>query len=258
MQINYQYRDRKLTILQGDITKEKVDVIVNAANTSLLGGGGVDGAIHRAAGPRLLEECRSIRNRRGSCPPGDAVITRSGNLKSQWVVHAVGPVWNGGNKQESDLLTCVYRKSLELAEEKQVSNISFPAISTGIYRFPKEKACELAVTTVLHYFDENPQSTIRDIRFVLFDFESYKLYRDLLNRQNIVTRPENKEINENYSCPICHKFNHCSNESIDTCWCRKEVFPSEIFDLLPTESLQKTCICKSCLESFLASKNILK
>lgn len=182
MQKTYSYGVRRLTILQGDITKENVDVIVNAANTSLLGGGGVDGAIHRAAGSILLEECRLLRNRRSSCPPGDAVITRPGNLHAQWVVHAVGPVWNGGTKQESDLLRSVYRKSLELAEEKQVLSISFPAISTGIYRFPKEKACELAVTTVLQYFYEKPESTIQEVRFVLFDFEAYKLYQDYLNR----------------------------------------------------------------------------
>lgn len=188
MQRIYQYGGvRRLTILQGDITKENVDVIVNAANTSLLGGGGVDGAIHRAAGPILLEECRSIRNRQGSCPAGDAVITRAGNLQAEWVVHAVGPVWNGGNKQESDLLISVYQKSLELAEEKRGSSISFLAISTGIYRFPKEKACELAVTTVLNYFVEKPDSTIQEVRFVLFESASYQLYKNYLNRLESVS-----------------------------------------------------------------------
>lgn len=132
-----------LTLLQGDITKLEVDAIVNAANSSLLGGGGVDGAIHRAGGPKILEECMQIRNKQGGCPTGEAVITGAGNLKAKYVIHTVGPVWQGGGKQEDQLLAKAYANSLKIAIEKSLQTIAFPAISTGVYRFPKKEPLKL-------------------------------------------------------------------------------------------------------------------
>ncbi len=135
----------RIAVVEGDITKLDVEVIVNAANTSLLGGGGVDGAIHRAAGPRLLVECRAL----GGCETGGAKVTAGYNLPARWVVHAVGPVWGGGTHNEDALLTGCYRTALALARDKQARSIAFPAISTGIYRFPLERATRIAVTTVI-------------------------------------------------------------------------------------------------------------
>jgi O-acetyl-ADP-ribose deacetylase len=131
----------RIEILQGDITKLDVDAIVNAANTSLLGGGGVDGAIHRAAGPELLEECRAL----GGCPTGEARMTRGYRLPAPWVIHAVGPVWHGGERGEDQLLAGCYRNSLALAAERGLGSIAFPSISTGIYGFPFERACRIAL-----------------------------------------------------------------------------------------------------------------
>jgi O-acetyl-ADP-ribose deacetylase (regulator of RNase III) len=137
-------RDR-IAIVSGDITRLDVDVIVNAANASLLGGGGVDGAIHRAAGPQLLAACRRL----GGCETGSAKLTAGFNLKAKWIVHAVGPVWHGGSQDEDDLLAGCYRTALALARDKQAASIAFPAISTGVYRFPLERATRIAVSTVL-------------------------------------------------------------------------------------------------------------
>jgi O-acetyl-ADP-ribose deacetylase len=138
----------RIEVIQGDITKLDVEAIVNAANSSLLGGGGVDGAIHRAAGPDLLEQCIRIRNAEGGCKTGDAKITTGGRLKAKWVIHTVGPVWNGGTQDEPELLASCYRKSLELAAERGAKTIAFPAISTGIYGYPLREACEIAVNTI--------------------------------------------------------------------------------------------------------------
>jgi O-acetyl-ADP-ribose deacetylase (regulator of RNase III) len=135
----------RIAVVEGDITKLAVDVIVNAANSALLGGGGVDGAIHRAAGPKLLEECRFL----GGCPTGEAKITRGYDLPAKWVVHAVGPVWHGGTRGEDALLAGCYRAALRLAREKSARSIAFPAISTGVYRFPLARAARIAVSTVL-------------------------------------------------------------------------------------------------------------
>ena len=136
-----------LELVEGDITQQKVDAIVNAANTTLLGGGGVDGAIHRAGGPAILEECKKI----GGCPTGEAVITSGGNLPAQWVIHTVGPVWHGGEQGEPALLESAYRRCFDVALENRISSIAFPAISTGVYGYPKEQAAEIALQVMQQY-----------------------------------------------------------------------------------------------------------
>jgi O-acetyl-ADP-ribose deacetylase (regulator of RNase III) len=167
-----------ILILQGDITKLQVDAIVNAANSSLMGGGGVDGAIHRAGGPVILDECREIVARQGRCETGNAVITSGGNLPAKYVIHTVGPVWNGESNNEADLLRNAYLNSLKLAVENGIETIAFPNISTGIYGFPKEKAAEIAVKTVTEFLSGNEQ--IKTAFFVCFDQENYELYKFLL------------------------------------------------------------------------------
>lgn len=167
-----------IRVIQGDITKVAIDVIVNAANTSLLGGGGVDGAIHRAGGPEILEDCRAIIARQGKCKVGEAVITRAGKLPARHVIHTVGPVWNGGGKREAELLSNCYRNSLLLAEQYQIGSIAFPGISTGIYRFPKDLAAEIAVRTVRDV-GADLQHPVQ-VTFVCFDTESAVLYRELI------------------------------------------------------------------------------
>ncbi|MBZ0098153.1 MAG: O-acetyl-ADP-ribose deacetylase [Taibaiella sp.] len=167
-----------LELIRGDITKIQVDAIVNAANTSLLGGGGVDGAIHRAGGPAILEECMKIRARQGGCLVGEAVITTAGNLPAKYVIHTVGPVWNGGNNNEEQLLRNAYHNSLLLAVEYRLETIAFPNISTGVYHFPKPLAAEIAVTTVKEFMRTN--KGIKKVIFVCFDEENYLLYKELL------------------------------------------------------------------------------
>ena len=160
-------------IRQGDITKVEAHAIVNAANSSLMGGGGVDGAIHRAGGPAILEECRKIVASQGACETGKAVITTAGKLPAKYVIHTVGPVWNGGLDNEASLLADCYRNSLELAAEHQCNSIAFPNISTGVYRFPKEKAAKIALDSVQHFLKED--SRIQKVIFVCFDNENYQL-----------------------------------------------------------------------------------
>lgn len=169
-----------LHLLQGDITKVQVDAMVNAANTSLLGGGGVDGAIHRAGGSKILEECMQIRSRQGGCAVGEAVITTGGNLAAKYVIHTVGPVWSGGKNGEQSLLASAYRSSLELAEHHKIRTIAFPNISTGIYHFPKPMAARIAVDVVKEVL---PSPSITDVYFVCFDSDNYDLYQWLLKEQ---------------------------------------------------------------------------
>jgi len=173
--------NRRIDIFRGDITKMQVDAIVNAANTSLLGGGGVDGAIHRAGGPAILEECIKIRNRQGGCKVGEAVITTAGNMPAKYVIHTVGPVWSQSNKQANELLANAYSNSLKLAVENQVETIAFPNISTGIYHFPKAVAAEIAIKTIKEIISKHQQ--IRQVIFVCFDDENYSIYEQLLSYQ---------------------------------------------------------------------------
>jgi len=168
----------RIAVIQGDITKLKVDAIVNAANSSLMGGGGVDGAIHRAGGPQILAECREIVARQGRCATGQAVITSGGNLPAKLVVHTVGPIWRGGNASEPQLLQTAYLNSLKLAVENGVQTIAFPNISTGVYGYPKEKAARIAIETVKKYLTDD--SRISQVYFVCFDSENYDLYCELL------------------------------------------------------------------------------
>ncbi len=158
---------------QGDITQEAVDVIVNAANSSLLGGGGVDGAIHRAAGSELLAECRTL----GGCATGEARATRGYNLTATWVIHTVGPVWRGGDQGEAELLASCYRRSLKVAGELGARSIAFPAISTGVYGYPKTKAASVAVETIMQ---TGPESGFELVRLVAFDAATLTLYEQLL------------------------------------------------------------------------------
>jgi O-acetyl-ADP-ribose deacetylase len=165
----------KIKLFKGDITTLKVDAIVNAANTSLLGGGGVDGAIHRAAGKELLAECRMLNG----CETGDAKITKGYNLPAKFVIHTVGPVWNGGKTGEPEKLTSCYRRSLEIAIENGIKTIAFPNISTGVYGYPKKEAARIAIETVSPFPENN--SEIEQVIFCVFDDENYEIYNDLLN-----------------------------------------------------------------------------
>ena len=170
----------KLSIVQGDITKQATDAIVNAANPSLLGGGGVDGAIHRAGGPAILEECKQIVSRQGRLPTGKAVITTGGNLEARYVIHTVGPIWHGGTKGEAELLASAYGESLKLAAEKGLSSISFPSISTGAYGYPVAKAAEVALASVIAFIQD--VTSLREVTFVLFDPNTHTSYCEALNK----------------------------------------------------------------------------
>jgi O-acetyl-ADP-ribose deacetylase len=165
----------RMEIMQGDITKLKTDAIVNAANSSLLGGGGVDGAIHRAAGPELLAECRTV----GGCPAGEARITKGYNLPAKYVIHTVGPVYSG-KPRDSQLLSSCYRNSLQLAADHNVVSIAFPAVSCGVYGYPIEKACIIAVNTVAEFLKKN--QSIRKVVFVLFSSGDYQIYKEYFEK----------------------------------------------------------------------------
>ena len=170
----------KLSLVQGDITRQSTDAIVNAANSSLMGGGGVDGAIHRAGGPAILEECKQIVSKQGRLPTGEAVITTGGNLKARYVIHTVGPVWRGGTQGEAELLASAYRESLKLAAEKGLNSISFPSISTGVYGYPIDEAAEVALASVIAFIRDF--TSIQEVTFVLFDSNTYSNYCQALEK----------------------------------------------------------------------------
>lgn len=165
-----------IELIKGDITEINTEAIVNAANSSLLGGGGVDGAIHRAGGKKILDECIEIRNRQGKCKTGEAVVTTAGNLSAKYVIHTVGPVWNGDEEKESKLLANCYHNSLKVAESLNVKTIAFPNISTGVYRFPKELAAKIAIDEVKNFKSD----IIEKVIFVCFDDENEEIYGKLL------------------------------------------------------------------------------
>lgn len=165
----------KLGLIQGDITRQATDAIVNAANPSLMGGGGVDGAIHRVGGPAILEECRQIVSRIGRLDAGQAVMTRGGNLLAKHVIHTVGPVWRGGTAREAELLASAYRESLTLATEHKLESLSFPSISTGAYGYPLAEAAEIALSTVIAFLRDVPTS-LAEVVFVLFDSRTFEAY----------------------------------------------------------------------------------
>jgi O-acetyl-ADP-ribose deacetylase (regulator of RNase III) len=164
-----------ITVVQGDITEQKVDAIVNAANSTLLGGGGVDGAIHRRGGPSILEACKEVRAQQGECPSGDAVITTAGELPARHVIHAVGPIWRGGRDEEADTLASAYRRSLEVAVEHDARSIAFPSISTGAYGFPIDQAAAIAAETVVRFVRSRP-GLLNEVRMVLFSGPDEQVY----------------------------------------------------------------------------------
>jgi len=167
---------KRMEIVEGDITKQKVDAIVNAANPTLLGGGGVDGAIHKAAGPELLEECKKI----GGCPTGEARVTKGYRLPAKWVIHTVGPIWRGGNANEDELLARCYRNSLKAAKEIGAKTVAFPSISTGAYGFPMERACEIALKEVARFLEND--DFIEKVIFVTFGKDAYNIYKETFKR----------------------------------------------------------------------------
>lgn len=166
-----------LTLVQGDISQQDVDAIVNAANSNLMGGGGVDGAIHRAGGPQILEECKAYVAQHGRLPTGQAMITSGGKMKAKYVIHTVGPVWHGGDQHEDELLANAYRNSLKLAVEKGIRTIAFPSISTGAYGFPIERAARIAFDTVSRVAEEH--GLLREVRFVVFSRQDFDVYESV-------------------------------------------------------------------------------
>ena len=177
--MNRQIRETTLELIQGDITKAEVDAIVNAANSELIGGGGVDGAIRRAGGDEIEQACAEIRRREGGCPTGKAVITPGGDLHANYVIHTVGPVWQGGNSGEAELLASCYKESLRLAVDNDIQSVAFPSISTGIYGYPTEKAAAVALTAVKEFVLQDTVVPIV-IQFVLFDEATHTCYLDTL------------------------------------------------------------------------------
>jgi O-acetyl-ADP-ribose deacetylase (regulator of RNase III) len=171
----------RLAIIQGDITRQATDAIVNAANSGLMGGGGVDGAIHRAGGPAILEECKQIIAKQGRLPTGKAVITTGGNLPAKQVIHTVGPIWHGGKKGEAVLLESAYRESLKLAAERKLVSLSFPSISTGAYGYPVAEAARVAISTVVSFLTEQV-TPVKEVVFVLFDPATYQAYSSALEK----------------------------------------------------------------------------
>lgn len=178
--MEYLVNQTRIMFIRGDITEQSTEAIVNAANSSLLGGGGVDGAIHRVGGLQILEECKKIRETTGICHPGEAVLTTGGNLPAGHVIHTVGPIWRGGNHGEPDLLRKAYRNSLELARKNGFRSISFPSISTGAYRYPTEKAALIAVDAISEFAAAKGKP--EEIRLVLFSDKDLQIYIDAWNK----------------------------------------------------------------------------
>jgi len=173
-----------IQLIKGDITRIEIDCIVNAANSHLVGGGGVDGAIHKAGGPAIMDECDKIRNLNGGCPVGEAVITPGGNLPVKKVIHTVGPIWEGGDYDEAELLKRAYENSMKLAREEGYKSIAFPNISTGIYGYPKEEAAKIAIHTI--YKSGRKYSDLEKVVFVCFDYESYTIYESILTDEGLL------------------------------------------------------------------------
>jgi len=171
-----------LRLIQGDITEQSTDAIVNAANSGLMGGGGVDGAIHRAGGPAILEECKKIRSEKGRLPPGQAVLTTGGTLPARYVIHTVGPVWHGGTSNEAETLASAYQESLALAVKQGLTSISFPSISTGAFGYPLAEAARVAIKTVTDFLQQG--TTLNQVIFVLFDQRTFAAYRQALAEQS--------------------------------------------------------------------------
>jgi O-acetyl-ADP-ribose deacetylase (regulator of RNase III) len=176
-----------IELVQGDITKQSVDVIVNAANSALAGGGGVDGAIHKAGGPQILKECMRIRTLQGGCPAGYAVITTAGKLQAKYVIHAVGPIWRGGDSNEAEILAAAYKNSLLLAVQYDCDSIAFPSISTGAYGYPAKQAAEVAIRAINEFTDQYAKPT--QVRIVLFDYDTFNAYLVAMGNL-IVDRPQ--------------------------------------------------------------------
>ncbi|MHB8104219.1 MAG: O-acetyl-ADP-ribose deacetylase [Dehalococcoidales bacterium] len=176
--LSYAVNQANISIIQGDITRQTTDAIVNAANSGLMGGGGVDGAIHRAGGPAILEECIQIVAQHGHLPTGQAVITTAGNMKAKHVIHTVGPIWHGGNQNEPALLASAYRESLKLAAANKLTSVSFPSISTGVYSYPVEKAAAIALKEVTSFLKRS--TSIKEVIFVLFDIRTFEAYKAAL------------------------------------------------------------------------------
>ena len=172
-----------LRLIQGDITEQSTDAIVNAANSSLMGGGGVDGAIHRAGGPAILDECKKIRAEKGRLPAGQAVITTGGRLPARYVIHTVGPIWHGGSANEAQILASAYKESLALAVQHNLTSISFPSISTGAYGYPLEEAAQVALKTVTDFLQQG--TSLKQVAFVLFDQRTFSAYRQALKELNL-------------------------------------------------------------------------
>jgi O-acetyl-ADP-ribose deacetylase len=177
----------KISLIQGDITTQDTDAIVNAANSSLMGGGGVDGAIHRAGGSKILDECKRIVFKQGRLPAGSAVITTGGSLAAKYVIHTVGPSWHNGDNNEAGILASAYRESLKLAEKYNLVSVSFPSISTGAYGYPLDKAAKIAIQTMISFFNGEIVK-IKEVTFVLFDSRTYEAYKKALSEELIFNR----------------------------------------------------------------------
>jgi O-acetyl-ADP-ribose deacetylase len=176
----------QIVLVKGDITRQQVDALVNAANPQLQGGGGVDGAIHKAGGPAILEACKALVAKRGKgIKPGEAVITTAGELPARFVIHTAGPVWKGGSKREGKLLADCYQNSLQLAHAEGLRSVAFPNISTGVYGYPKEEAAEIAIGIVRYCLEEASCANVEEVRFVCFDDENFQLYRQRMRGESI-------------------------------------------------------------------------